>query len=63
MTKFTIENESQERTVRILQSEARKLSIPFTIADDSKTFQTDKDCFDYLFKNQFVKMIEGGKSD
>ncbi len=63
MTKFTIENESQERTVRILQSEARKLSIPFEISQDNKTFQADKDCLDYLRKNLTLKMLTEANDD
>lgn len=64
MTKFKIKGESQEVAVRMLQSDAKKLDIPFQIAQNGKSFETDKDCLDYLQKQMIFKLItEEGNGD
>ncbi len=56
MTTFKIENESQEIIVRMLQSDAKKLDIPFEISQDGTSFVTDRDCLNYL-KTQIISKL------
>ncbi len=63
MTKFRIENESQEVIVRLLQADAKKLDIPFEISQDRKSFQTNVECLDYLQKQLTLKMITEDNND
>ncbi len=56
MTTFKIENESQEIIVRMLQSDARKLDMPFEISQDGTSFETDRDCLNYL-KTQIISKL------